>query len=286
MQVKCPKCRFRYDTPVAAGITEIACVCPRCGTPFAHTITDDDLSQPSSDSLAAGDGAAQTGRADGMHAVHTADGTPQHLNVSTSPHLNVAARPAGALSERSGERTSQHPNVETSQHPNVSSSDQWIKHTIPAGKPQQGRGRRGCLRNCLIVFLLMFVVLVFTVRNCFGDRSYKQAMLEQGVNQSLDEFGDEAVVRDVDEFVEIHPEPIPDWLEGAWRVETNYGVITITIHGNKIAEESGGEISRGTFYYKQGKLYCDFGDGELAIRRLNMKRKCIDAGDGMLMEKQ
>ena len=102
----------------------------------------------------------------------------------------------------------------------------------------------------------------------------------------LDEFGDEAVVRDVDEFVEIHPEPIPDWLEGAWRVETNYGVITITIHGNKIAEESGGEISRGTFYYKQGKLYCDFGDGELAIRRLNMKRKCIDAGDGMLMEKQ
>lgn len=272
MQVKCPKCRFRYDTPVAAGITEIACVCPRCGTPFAHTITDDDLSQPSSDSLAAGDGAAQTSRADGMHAVHTADGTPQHPNVSTSPHPNVS--------------TSQPLNVSTSEHPNVSSSDQWIKHTIPAGKPQQGRGRRGCLRNCLIVFLLMFVVLVFAVRNCFGDRSYKQAMLEQGVNQSLDEFGDEAVVRDVDEFVEIHPEPIPDWLEGAWRVETNYGVITITIHGNKIAEESGGEISRGTFYYKQGKLYCDFGDGELAIRRLNMKRKCIDAGDGMLMEKQ
>lgn len=272
MQVKCPKCRFRYDTPVAAGITEIACVCPRCGTPFAHTITDDDLSQPSPDSLAAGDGAAQTGRADGMHAVHTADGTPQHPNVSTSPHPNVS--------------TSQPLNVSTSEHPNVSSSDQWIKHTIPAGKPQQGRGRRGCLRNCLIVFLLMFVALVFAVRNCFGDRSYKQAMLEQGVNQSLDEFGDEAVVRDVDEFVEIHPEPIPDWLEGAWRVETNYGVITITIHGNKIAEESGGEISRGTFYYKQGKLYCDFGDGELAIRRLNMKRKCIDAGDGMLMEKQ
>ena len=129
MQVKCPKCRFRYDTPVAAGITEIACVCPRCGTPFAHTITDDDLSQPSSDSLASGDGAAQTGRADGMHAVHTADGTPQHPNVSTSDPLNVA----------------------TSQHPNSASSDQWIKHTIPAGKPQQGRGRRGCLRNCLIV---------------------------------------------------------------------------------------------------------------------------------------
>ena len=247
MQVKCPKCRFRYDTPVAAGITEIACVCPRCGTPFAHTITDDDLSQPSSDSLASGDGAAQTGRADGMHAIHTADGTPQHPNVSTSQPLNV----------------------ETSEHPNVSSSDQWIKHTIPAGKPQQGRGRRGCLRNCLIVFLLMFVVLVFAVRNCFGDRSYKQAMLE-----------------DYDPFIVEGAEPEPDWLQGSWRVETPEGVIVITIRGRQIVEETGGETSKGVFYYKKGKLYCDFGDGEQSTLQLNMKKRCIDAGDGMLMEKQ
>ena len=264
MQVKCPKCRFRYDTPVAAGITEIACVCPRCGTPFAHTITDDDLSQPSPDSLASGDGAAQTGRADGMHAVHTADGTAQHPNVSTSQPLNVS----------------------TSEHPNVSSSDQWIKHTIPAGKPQQGRGRRGCLRNCLIVFLLMFVVLVFAVRNCFGDRSYKQAMLEQGVNQSLDEFGDEAVVKDYDPFIVEGAEPEPDWLQGTWRVETPDGVTVITIRGRQIVEETGGETSKGVFYYKKGKLYCDFGDGEQTTLQLNMKKRCIDAGDGMLMEKQ
>lgn len=267
MQVKCPKCRFRYDTPVAAGITEIACVCPRCGTPFTHTITDDDLSQPSSDPQTGVEDAAPTSRVAGMHAEQQ-----QHPS-STSP-LDPSTPPLGSS-------TSEHLNVSTSSDP----SSQWIKHTIPAGKPQ-GKSRRGCLRNCLIAFLLVFIVLVFAVRNCFGDRSYKQAMLEQGVEQSLDEFGDEAVVRDADEFVEIHPEPIPDWLEGAWRVETNYGVITITIHGNKIAEESGGEISRGTFYYKQGKLYCDFGDGELSVRPLDMKRKCIDAGDGMFMEKQ
>ncbi|MBR5698844.1 MAG: hypothetical protein IKX44_09545 [Prevotella sp.] len=257
MEVKCPKCRFRYATEVAPGITEVACVCPRCGTPFTHTITDDDLAPQAPAAQEIGDIENRLERAAAVH--------PQEEE-------QYAERPAAGV-----------PMGENAVKGDASS--QWIKHTIPAGKPQ-GRSRRGCLRNCLIVFLLAFIALVFAVRNCFGDRSYKQAMLEEGVKESLNEFGDEAVVRDVDEFVEIHPEPIPDWLEGAWRVETDYGVITITIHGNKIAEESGGEISRGTFYYRQGTLYCDFGDGELAKRHLDMKRKRIDAGEGMLMEKQ
>ena len=258
MEVKCPKCRFRYDTPVGAGITEIACVCPRCGTPFTHTISEEDL--------AAADAASQP------QPDAAAVGSPAATGAAASASTEAVAASAGAaapLPQRDAQEEGK----------------PWIKHTIPAENQPQKK-RRGCLRNCLIVFLLAFVALVFAVRNCFGDRSYKQAMLEQGINQSLDEFGDGSVVRDADEFVEIHPEPIPEWLEGTWRVETEYGVITITIHGNKIAEESGGEISRGTFYYKEGRLFCDFGDGELAVRRLNMKRKCIDAGDGMLMEKQ
>ena len=41
MEVKCPKCRFKYDTAVAPGITELACVCPRCGTPFSYVVTEE-----------------------------------------------------------------------------------------------------------------------------------------------------------------------------------------------------------------------------------------------------
>ena len=259
MEVKCPKCRFRYDTPVGAGITEIACVCPRCGTPFTHTISEENLAAADAASLPQPDAAAV--------------GSPAATGAAASTSTEAVPASAGAAAPL--------PQLDAQEE----GKPQWIKHTIPAENQPQKK-RRGCLRNCLIVFLIAFVALVFAVRNCFGDRSYKQAMLEQGINQSLDEFGDGSVVRDADEFVEIHPEPIPEWLEGTWRVETEYGVITITIHGNKIAEESGGEISRGTFYYKEGRLFCDFGDGELAVRRLNMKRKCIDAGDGMLMEKQ
>lgn len=39
MEVKCPKCRYRYDTPVASGENEVACVCPRCGVPFTLSMT-------------------------------------------------------------------------------------------------------------------------------------------------------------------------------------------------------------------------------------------------------
>ena len=34
MLIRCPKCRYRFDEPVAEGITEVHSVCPLCGTPF------------------------------------------------------------------------------------------------------------------------------------------------------------------------------------------------------------------------------------------------------------
>ncbi|MCR5130169.1 MAG: hypothetical protein K6C10_01740 [Prevotella sp.] len=258
MEVKCPKCRFRYDTPAAAGINELACVCPRCGIPFTVAITEEMRNQPQTETPTEGkEGAVASGVVDA-----TVSGQPAQ---PVSPGQAVPA-----ATDANGNK------------------EGWIENTLSGGsRSTSGQSHsRGCLRNCLVVFLIAFVGSVIAVRNCFGERSYKQTMLENGVNESLNELGDGAVVSDAKVFVKDNPEPTPEWLEGAWRVETEYGVITITIHGNQIAEESGEEISRGTFYYKKGKLYCDFGDGEPEIRDLNMKRKCIDAGDGMLMEKQ
>ena len=34
IEVKCPKCRFRFDTEVHRGATEITTACPRCGFPL------------------------------------------------------------------------------------------------------------------------------------------------------------------------------------------------------------------------------------------------------------
>ena len=38
MLIRCPKCRYRFDEPVAEGITEVHSVCPLCGTPFVVAV--------------------------------------------------------------------------------------------------------------------------------------------------------------------------------------------------------------------------------------------------------
>lgn len=39
MEIKCPKCRFRFEEDIPEFINETSCVCPRCGTPFVYTRT-------------------------------------------------------------------------------------------------------------------------------------------------------------------------------------------------------------------------------------------------------
>jgi hypothetical protein len=41
IDVKCPKCRFRYTVDVPASAKEVSCVCPRCGVPFIEPIPED-----------------------------------------------------------------------------------------------------------------------------------------------------------------------------------------------------------------------------------------------------
>ena len=41
IEVKCPKCRFRFDTEVHRGATEVTTACPRCGFPFSHILDEE-----------------------------------------------------------------------------------------------------------------------------------------------------------------------------------------------------------------------------------------------------
>lgn len=258
MEVKCPKCRFRYDTPVAAGITEAACVCPRCGSPFVYAVTE-----PSSHSVSANEEGVSVRQ---QPATVASKDVPSATSYAVKPEPSAQRETAPAGDRREGA--------------------QGIRPTIPYGQPPQKRRSHGCLRNCLIVFLLMFVAAVIAVRNCYGDRSYNQVMLENGANESLDEFGDGSVVNDYEDFIVEGAETAPEWLQGTWRVDTESGAVVIVIRGKQIAEESGGEISRGTYYYKKKKLYCKFqGTDEVEIRRVNTKRQSI-VYDDRDMEKQ
>lgn len=38
MEVKCPRCRYRFDMHKSPGVTMLQCFCPRCGQPFSYDI--------------------------------------------------------------------------------------------------------------------------------------------------------------------------------------------------------------------------------------------------------
>lgn len=54
MEVKCPKCRLRYDADIPERASAATCVCPRCGTPFLCHI---DKTPDDNDVVAVPDGA-------------------------------------------------------------------------------------------------------------------------------------------------------------------------------------------------------------------------------------
>ena len=247
VEVKCPKCRFRYDVAVSAGMNEVACVCPRCGTPFTFAVTEGDdrtVQQPENG--------------------ETRPETQENVRVKVPPLPQEPDRRQESQATSGGRQASQTPPPFTKPNP---------MPTSPYS-PNYKRKNNGCLRNCLTVFIVSFVVLVFFVRNCNEEHSFGSEILQKN------EFYDDSATESRPETAEINGETPPHWLEGTWRAETSYGVVNISIRGNQIRELlPDGEINRGTFYYKKDRLYCDFGEESLIMLKLNQKKQIIYYGD-------
>ena len=252
MEIKCPKCRFRFDTPVSSGISEVACVCPRCGTPFTYVVT--------------------TEMNDGRDSRGTLEGTESRLEptdavVSSEQPVNSDA---SAVIDSVDSQKIESPISASSNTPLPDIGGRPLAHSRKVeGTRSQSHG---CLRSCLLVFLILFVAAVFAVRNCYSEHSYTEEQLSSEVG-GVDGYEADAVAS----------EPTPDWLEGSWRVETEYGAVVVT--GHHIVELDDGNESRGTFTYKDGQLKCNFFDGRPSYMTVDNRRHHLYYGD-QLMEKQ
>lgn len=242
MEVKCPKCRFRYDIPVSSGVNEVACVCPRCGMPFTFAV-DDGVER----------------------AVNQSEIDLTQPEMPDNARVNVP--PIPQATERRQESPAMEDQKQSSQVPPFVTPDSYKRNPY---SPDYKRRNNGCLRNCLLTFIVSFVVLVFFVRNCYEDHSYGSDVIDR--NELYDDSADS-------QMAEFGQETPPHWLEGSWRVEEDYGVVNVAIRGNQIREVlPDGEINRGTFIYKKGNLYCDFGEEKLVLLKLNMKKQIIIYG--------
>lgn len=276
MQVKCPKCRFRYDVPVTPGAKELACVCQRCGLPFTYVMTEEEQQSVHQEVVSAvGGGSAAS-----------YNNTPQSVSSGGSNSQQPISSYGGTHGE--GNAPSSSP---------AGGYNGGANSQRPYGMGQ-GRGgaqaplipprrKGGCMRNCFVIFLVILAIVAFTVRMCLSDRSYtSDDIQDDDTEMTLGDQNSSEMNRISDNpFAGINAEKAPKWLEGNWAVTTRNGSITITIRGNKIAESSNGQHSSGTFIYERGKLHCDFRDGEDNVRRVDEQNHRIDAGDGAWMHK-
>lgn len=277
MQVKCPKCRFRYDITAPSGMSEIACVCPRCGQPFTYLMEDaaDQQTEPSTSDQ---DVVVEESTSD-VPAAQT--DTPTDTSAVRATRTTTR-RPAGSSENLSWQRmNTPRDNTVRKNHP----------PTTGTGN-EQNQKRGSFFRSCFFLFFVILLVLVLTVRSCWKsartDRLDSSSLADDNTEYRLDQEHDvPSSHAEVDPFEEVHPGKAPSWIQGTWIYGTDYGVIKLTINDKKITESIGDETVSGTFYYENRQLVCDFGDpNNITIYRLDTERQQIDAGNGMLMEKQ
>lgn len=260
MIVKCPKCRFKYETPVAPGVKELSCVCSRCGFPFSYVVPEDVQNE-----------------------VHQ-ESTARSQQPSSDIHRERRDR-----RQDYDQRQRAYERKETYEYDDEGSYE--MQEPPPYNRIPSSRGR-GCARQLFVIFIVLLVFAVFALRHFYFDRSYTAESIHVQEMPKMTEKDDllEEIPRenleDEDDFEEVNPEEPPQWLQGSWTVETPEGPINIFIKGYHIAESFKGETQSGTFYYSKGKLYCNFGKNEESIRMVDLQHQRIDAGGGLMMEKR
>lgn len=279
MEVKCPRCRYRFEMPQTPGVTTLQCFCPRCGQPFSYDLN---RTEDSRDEAI-------------MPGTHTSGGSVVPPPV---PHNPYGAGPSHAYRE-GGDKAVAPRREETSRA--TAGRRQGVFGAPPhVGKPPRGavvmpptEKKHGCFHRLMVTALCCVAIVFLAVRYCDSERHYTA----QDVNVSddtshqrgqapLDAIQDEEQEADTATAeASSSDEELPSWVEGSWHADTDYGGIDVTISGNTIAETEGDETSKGTFHYRGNTLYCDFGDGETFTYRLDPDKHRIDAGRGVYMDK-
>ena len=270
IELKCPKCRFKFVEHFHSGLTELSCVCPRCGTPFAYTLTEQDIDTS-------------------LRQSEVAEGGPNGLNEhkDTACGDNISLNNNQQKDSRSNEIKSVHlhSNNSIEQPQNEESRHQSPPYQTIFTQKAQRKSRHSCLG--IIIGLAFIAIIVVWVLSKIVERLERKGEPEIVTQIYYTAKGNNAVEKDekviddtvaVDSFKEIHPEVIPEWLNGTWVTETDYGEVFLHIEGNNITERTQKGVSRGTFFYNDGTLYCSFPENTSMTYKVDIHKKIIQQG--------
>ena len=240
------------------------CSCPRCGEPFDYHISINDEED---------DPEKENSIRKGLQAFVGL----KTLEEVTRQSIGQGLDDTGDV--KSNESTDEDPSsIDLSSEESTQPIKLSQQDAIPRGQKRKSH-RHKTVGLIALIFLFIFTVDQST-RVSKGDA---QLYTSSHVDSTATE--NSYVDGSAKSLGNASAETPPRWLEGTWKVKTDYGEIRLVIRGNQISETIGGFVSQGTFYYHHHCLYCDFGDGETFIYRLDMREHRVDAGENVLMQK-
>lgn len=272
MKVKCPKCRLTFDVKTIPGITEVACNCPRCGTPFTYQLTEEEAA------------AAEKAAKEAVSVDGPQQQTPPKPTANDGASQSVASQAQPSYRQPQQNQAPASPSAHPSNGPY---NYHGYREYPPQYMSQQRKFTSSCLGRAVISAVIMgFIILVINMCNGFSSDDLDNAAPVSKVDNTTPPDS-----KDDDDFVEVNAKEAPAWVQGTWTYNDTgndgLGKITVVIRGNHLKEQiNDAESAEGTFYYSNGVLHFESPDGSSRCDyRLNHKRKSIEWQDGKLMEK-
>ena len=246
IEVKCPKCRFRFDTEVHRGTTEITAACPRCGFPFSHVL-DEDMIQET--------------------LVQPEELKESVSNVVSTGNQGYTKEEVKAVQNHneSNAIASQKQSVYTPKAPQLRPNRIERLPKNYATRPLNDNEGKGKVIGVVAFVIVLVLGCLYLFKGfLFGENTNQFTEASKYVNDlqydSLKGVNDKAysLVADTVGFEGIKPQKSPSWIQGTWQVTTDYGLIVLKIKDNTIIESIEDLSSEGTFFYNDGVLYCTF----------------------------
>lgn len=256
MEIKCPKCRFRFEENIADFINEASCVCPRCGTPFVYTreVTDEKADIPDKQ------------KEDNKSVRDNKNDDFLNSNIKSSLKENYKNENKNAELYTAQWRPIYTKRQATGLKPNT--QKKWLQNKNLL-----------LIISASITFTVIAAIIITIIFSCHKDEVPSIASYSDNSHMPYTQTDNGQTISEDD------GSQAPEWIQGRWMFHAEFYDIIIDIDGNRIIERENGHVSKGLFTYKKGKLICKFTNKSIFIYRLDFMNQTIDCGDGLIMRK-
>lgn len=281
MEVKCPKCRLRFDVPATPGIREVQCNCPRCGTPFTFSCPVDENGNGKANEETQKDEKSKEESQVSSNVNITQDGTVDKNNGSTAGVKSTSTAKADI------------------QQVFLDSREPLTRQEI------RRRSQSKHSKHLLTIVIAVIVCIVCAVAKGMDMVVGYLTDNDRAMSERLAVDSSERIKADSTTTVQKQKpqkteekkkgrsskkkkesEALPQWLQGKWHVYSSTGYITMHIKGSRITVSDAFHSNRGKVHARGKILVCRYDDGRTFRYNLDRKNHRIIVQDKMVMKKE